>query len=348
MTIQVSIVIPVSRFDAVKACLDSLEKQRVANNSFEVILVSAQDLSSLKKYPVSFKLTLITDKRNHPSILRNLGVSASKGTFLGFLDDDTVVPSNWVGDVNRVLSENPERIIGGQNVDNRSEFLCAMANAVQEHPLLEGLKNHRQELPDNFRVNAHNLPLSNAAMARKTFDQIGGFNEVANYYMDGSEFLYIAKKLGIPIFIYKSLKIQHDNRPMFWPYFRYKWRSRWMLGGNYVLFPECYESALQIRAVFFSLIFFPLLLISFHLFGILALGSGALFAAYMVAIYLFAPRKFEHPLIFLLTGPCVFVAHLSMYFGFLTGWLRGLYLKSQNLHVIEHKKSRYSAFNKAI
>jgi len=340
-TISLSIIIPVSRFIEAKRCLASLEAQVYPREHVEVMLVSAADLSVFGELASDMHLRLVQSEHNHPSIMRNLAVAASNGSFLAFLDDDTVVPPNWVSDIVETLSAHPDRIIGGPNVDRRQSLRFALANAIQEHPLLEGLRNHRALGDRSQRVNAHNLPLSNAAMTRKTFERIGGFNEIANYYMDGSEFLYIAQRINIPIYLYSSFEIQHDNRPMFLPYFKYKLRSRRMIGRNFILFPECYSHSFQIRLVFLTFFLsFPTVFalgLAGWLFPALAWGSGLYLAALYVAGFSFR-RPFLHTL---LLGPCVLLTQGLMYFGFFWGFIEGVIGLRTNLAVIEHKALRY-------
>lgn len=344
MTISVSIIIPVSRLDVVQACLESLDAQTFSREEFEVVLVSASNIGALESLKTEFPLTLIEDHRNHPSILRNLGVAAAKGHILGFLDDDTVIPENWVEDVANLLTENPDRIIGGPNVDRRPELRFALANAIQEHPLLEGLRNHGTDVAEEEQVNAHNLPLSNAAMTRNTFEKIGGFNEIANYYMDGSEFLYIAKRLDVPIYLYRRLTIQHDNRPVPFQYFKYKFRSRWMVGKNFVLFPECYRESFQIRIVFASFLVIPLLAAVLWHAGVFVQSAVIGLIVYLAVLYLLAAKNISRPLLFLTLAPGVILAQAAMYAGFLCGLIYGAATRTRNAHVLDHKLERYKAF----
>lgn len=338
---KLSIIIPVSRIERFKDCLASLALQTAPAESFEVVAVSTRDLGALDPKDWAFGLRRISADRNHPSHLRNLAVQAATGALLGFLDDDTTLPPGWVADVIRLLDEHPDRIIGGPNVDRRPQFRFALANAIQEHPLLEGLKNHRSLCSPQEKVDAHNVPLSNCAMARAVFERVGGFNDVANYFMDGSEFLYIAGRLSIETYLYASLEIQHDNRPAFLDYFRYKWRARRMIGGNFILFPECYAHAKAIKLVLAS---FPMVL---AVLAVLAV-TGGLFTVMTAAaviwlgvLYGMGWREVRRPAIFALLGPGVFVTQVLMYAGFFTGLLVGMLTVSRSRAVIEHKALRY-------
>jgi len=344
---KISLIVPVSRLDRFRECLDSLKRQDVASDSFEVVAVSTQDLSPLSDQQGDFGLILLRADRNHPSAMRNMAVQASHGDILAFIDDDTTLPSHWVGEIARILTENPERIIGGPNVDRRPQFAIALANAVQEHPLLEGLNNHRSQPQAVIAVNAHNIPLSNAAMTRAVFARVGSFNEVANYFMDGSEFLYIAGRLGIPTFLYGSLEIQHDNRPAFLPYLRYKWRARHKIGGNYILFPECYAHAMPVKLVLLSFLGLVGMLAALAVTGGLLTILPWAAAAWLAVLYAAGWRDLRRPRIFALTAPVVFVTQALMYCGFLAGLFQGMLTVGRHLDVIEHKAVRYRVFIEA-
>lgn len=343
---KVSIIIPVSRPEETRACLKSLAQQDFDSSEFEVVLVSWQDLSVFENETLPYRVTLAQADVNHPSRMRNLAVLRSQAPTLGFLDDDTIIPPNWVRDVHEALEQHPERIIGGPNVDTRTAFAYAMANAIQEHPLLEGLKNHQQSSDAVTKTNAHNLPLSNIAMTRDTFTRVGGFNEVANYFMDGSEFLYIASRLDIPMYLHGGLTIQHNNRPVFLPYFKYKWRARRKIGANFILFPECYAHAKPIRLVLGSFALLQAVLLAFALFGGILSVAAVSVGVYVMVLWATGWRQLKRPLVFIPLAPCVFITQVLMYIGFLRGLFEGVMNVRNNLHVIEHKVSRYAVIRK--
>jgi GT2 family glycosyltransferase len=338
---KLSIIIPTSRSDDLKKCLESLNNQNIDKGELEIILIFAKGLPPFDTSIYNYSMKLIEAPENHPSKMRNMGVAESSGVFLGFLDDDTVTPPNWADDVCRYLKDSPSSIIGGPNVDRLQSFPSALANATQEHPLLEGLKNHRKLNIDKIKVNAHNLPLSNIAMTRETFDRIGGFNEVANYFMDGSEFLYIASQLSVPLYLYKSLEIQHHNRLMFYPYFKYKFRARYMIGRNFILFPECYSSAKPIKWVLISLLVMLPVAFVFLAMGHLVKFTAWCLGGYLTLLYLFALPSLKHPGIFIFLAPSVFITQVLMYVGFLTGLFTGILTIQKHLEVVHYKSVRY-------
>jgi len=53
---------------------------------------------------------------NHPSVQRNRAISLAKGSLVGFLDDDCLVPTDWLERSASVISQQRADIVGGPNV----------------------------------------------------------------------------------------------------------------------------------------------------------------------------------------------------------------------------------------
>ncbi|MHC4498731.1 MAG: glycosyltransferase, partial [Planctomycetota bacterium] len=92
------IVVTYNRSEDLKRCLISLSRQDRVDRDFEVIVVDngGSDFESLKQYvdqyiecPINFNL----------SEGRNIGVCCAKGRIVAFLDDDAVVPSDYVSSI---------------------------------------------------------------------------------------------------------------------------------------------------------------------------------------------------------------------------------------------------------
>ncbi|GAH53895.1 unnamed protein product, partial [marine sediment metagenome] len=209
-----SIIIPVSREREVFDCLFSVCKQNIDKNCFEVILV-CKDARIFNQQNWDLNLTTLEADVLHAATRRNRGVEASKGKFLAFLDDDTIVPPDWVSNVIDNLQNHPKSIIGGLNFDKRSETRFFLANALQANIFAEGLVCHRPIQKDYIECSFASIPLCNLAFARELFTKIGGFNEKADHYVDDTEFCYIASKLGYNFLLFKNLEIQHNVRPVF-------------------------------------------------------------------------------------------------------------------------------------
>jgi hypothetical protein len=162
--------------------------------------------------------------------------------------------------------------------------------------------------------------------------------------MDGSEFLYIASRLDIPLYLYKSLEIQHNNRPMFTSYLKYKFRARKMIGSNFPLFPECYASSFQIKLVIALFALLQPLMVTFMLTGGFSTVAFWVLLAYLSLLYFFGLRHLKIPLVFIFLAPCVFVTQVLMFTGFLWGVFRGMLTIRRNQYVLDYKVERYRVF----
>ncbi|MHC4572551.1 MAG: glycosyltransferase [Planctomycetota bacterium] len=92
------IVVTYQRNEDLRKCLNALSKQDCDSHSFEVIVVDngGSDFQSFKQYvdqyiecPLNFNL----------SEGRNIGACCAKGRIVAFLDDDAVVPPDYVGSI---------------------------------------------------------------------------------------------------------------------------------------------------------------------------------------------------------------------------------------------------------
>ena len=102
MSMDISIVIPTcGRSESLKRCLDSFRGQDYPLNQFEVIVVD--DVASLdtKKIVEEAKKDLpgiryLAQVHGGPAKARNLGIEASQGDIIGFVDDDCLVAKDWI------------------------------------------------------------------------------------------------------------------------------------------------------------------------------------------------------------------------------------------------------------
>ena len=336
-----SIIIPISRWEETVHCLESLARQTTDN--FEVILVGDPGEPCPLDLNFPFPQTYIEADAKHPARKRNLAARQSQGAYLTFIDDDTVIPPHWTLALANILKEYPEALVGGPNRDNRPDFRFLFPQAIQEHPLLEGLKSHSPLKEYLLEVNRHNLPLCNLTVKREIFDQIGGFNDKVSYFLDDVEFNYIAQKLGYSLYLCSGLEIQHNIRPALFPYLSYKYFSRKEIGKVCLQFYELYQDSCQIKLILLSYIILPILLMVGYRYTFLIL---LLFFTYFPLLYLSSWRYVTQPIIFILLPFGVFFTQLFSYVGFTLGLLQGIIDYFVNKEYIQIKKQRYHVFKK--
>lgn len=342
-----SIIIAAARTTELNKCIEALKKQKFPAEDFEVIILLDKP-SKLELTDSQFRVFFFPAK-THPSHKRNFGAAKSQGEILCFLDDDTEVPSNWLSKISKTIEENPDTIISGPNQDLRKEFRYRTANSIQENFLTEGLRSHLKPGKNYILTDHHNMPLCHLIVPRKIYNEIHGFNEVANYFMDDVEFNYLASKTGYELRFYPQLQIQHNVRPLFLPYFRYKFKTRYQVGKNFLLFPECYYKAKQIWLIgvsYLFLLFLPFLIKLSFFWSIIFIVLGIYLLLILFSNIKYLKKPWEYPII----TAGVILVHILSWLGFTMGLIIGfselVFYRRKTKNILNHKKLRYKTIKK--
>ena len=167
MTPDFSVIIPtVGRLELLERCLQSLLKQSLPADRFEVVVVddgSGLDLSALEVFSVP-NFTLVGQARSGPAAARNRGAALARGTHLAFLDDDCIADPHWLSELLRSLKASPESLWAGK-VDHPAD---CNAFVLASHIIISYLEEHGSK---PF------APSCNLALSRVLFLELGGFNE---------------------------------------------------------------------------------------------------------------------------------------------------------------------------
>lgn len=104
---MISIIIPTyNHKKLLDLCLANICKQTYKD--YEIIIIddgSDQDLSDvIKKYP---QVNYFRQSHQGAPVARNKGFSLSKGKYVIFLDDDVIMDPNMLGDMKKILDDNP-------------------------------------------------------------------------------------------------------------------------------------------------------------------------------------------------------------------------------------------------
>ncbi|RLE74288.1 MAG: hypothetical protein DRJ44_07705, partial [Thermoprotei archaeon] len=107
---KISIVIPsYNSHSTIKKCIESLLKQKT-NIDYEIIVVDSSDDKGVVEILGSFLgIKLIRSrKRLNAGQARNIGVRASQGDIIAFIDSDCIAPENWLEKIILTFKEHPE------------------------------------------------------------------------------------------------------------------------------------------------------------------------------------------------------------------------------------------------
>jgi GT2 family glycosyltransferase len=320
--IALSVIVAASRSRALAACIDGLVRQTVPPDSVELIVVHGPGFE-MPAVPRPLIARTIEMMEPHPAAMRNTGAQIACGGVLAFLDDDAVPPPGWAAAALELVPPAGCIVAGGPNRDGRSNWRFRLAQAIQEHPLLEGLVSHRaaERLRD---VGIHDLPLCNLVVPKALFERLGGLSSATSYFLDDVDFNARAKAAGARLVLSPDLSIHHDLRPLIWPYLEYKFHTRYMIGRLLCERPDLYADAWQLRLIQLAWWMAVPLVVAVWRWPALAV---TLISAYLVVVLVCFGSKLRDPLVAVCGVPALLAVHVATFAGytggrFVTWWRR--------------------------
>lgn len=168
MAIRVSFVIPhKGRENLLKQTLQSIACQDCDLSELEVVIVTQNSALKQETYPDApdLKVTTLTRPEQETiSRLRNVGVEASGGDYVAFLDADVELSANWVSMMRSELEAESTRVL-----------VSAVQQCEEDAPPLEKIRTAMSNAVTD--ANVRFLPGRNLFMTREVFDIAGGFPE---------------------------------------------------------------------------------------------------------------------------------------------------------------------------
>lgn len=161
-----SVIIPVyQRTEWIKKCIDRLVGLKF-EGEFEVIVIDdgspngseIQRIVELFSSKTRNKILYLRQNKSGPAAARNRGVRQSKGTVLCFIDDDSIVDTNWLQEiVDPFRRSSSTGIVSGRTLSlYRSGLPLLLERAV---------------------YSGKNWATCNIAYRRDVFEAVGGFDE---------------------------------------------------------------------------------------------------------------------------------------------------------------------------
>ena len=151
---MISIIIPVYNVENyLEECLKSVQSQTYTN--IEVILVNdgSTDKSKLicERYcKEDRRFHLLNQENQGQSVARNMGVAASTGEFIAFVDSDDIILPNYLEMLMYYMAEDVD-IVESQFTVSKKEFLAE--NPKEPTILFEGDSQEAVKAVPNHRLN---------------------------------------------------------------------------------------------------------------------------------------------------------------------------------------------------
>lgn len=170
---MISVIIPhLNQPDALEACLCSLDAQRLARDTFEIIVVDNGSAAPPVGIVAGHRgVRLLHETKPGPGPARNAGVAVANGQMLAFIDADCRAHPDWLTSVLQSLhSSPPGTILGGDVRIWQAEN--ARINAIAAY---ESVFAYRFKL----YIERHGYSgTGNMAAFRRDFDRVGPFASI--------------------------------------------------------------------------------------------------------------------------------------------------------------------------
>jgi len=168
-----SVIVPThNRPEQLGSCLAAFCRLDYPRDRFDVIIVddgSEKPLDTIiKAFHHQLNIILIRQKNAGPAAARNTGMKRAKGRFLVFTDDDCPPAPDWLRNLERRFTENPDCAIGGRIVN----FLCQNPYSVTSQVISDTAYAYYNPDPNHARF----VGAANVAVPADRFRSTGGFN----------------------------------------------------------------------------------------------------------------------------------------------------------------------------
>jgi glycogen synthase len=177
-----------NRADGLAQTIQSLLQLRYA--PFEIVVVNGPSTDRTQEV-----LSLFSDRikvaecpvRNL-SVSRNIGIAASAGEFVAFIDDDAVAEPEWLTHLARGYDEEKIGATGGKVFDHTGynfQYQYSTADRMGNAQWQLTEPNPELNVPGSFRFPY--LQGTNTSFRRSSLLEIGGFDEEYEFYLDETD-----------------------------------------------------------------------------------------------------------------------------------------------------------------
>jgi GT2 family glycosyltransferase len=226
------IIVSFNTKDILVSCIKSVKKY-TSGIDYEIIVIDNASTDGSAKAAKDLGVKLIVNKENVGfAIANNQGTKLSKGEFLLFLNSDTEVKDNVLGEMVSWMKVNPKAGISTSALKNRDGSIQATGGyfptlprvfswmTIQDLPLVDSFikpfhPHHSKSFfskGDNFYKEQKELDWVTGAFImtkKEILDKAGGWDESFFMYVEEVDLCYRIKKLGYQVWYLPKWNITH-------------------------------------------------------------------------------------------------------------------------------------------
>jgi len=195
-------------------CLESLNDQTLDKDKFEVLVINNNCTDSTKTIVNKYisqnghiDIQQIIETNQGLSFARNRGIKESSTDLICYVDDDAILPANFLASVVKIMDENNAYVgIGGKVIP---EYETSQPDWY--HPLLRMFVTHIDFGESKFKCFGKKYPPGcNMTYRKEILVKCGGFNNALKWRTDDKYIFMEVQKINDNIYYCPELWVRHQ------------------------------------------------------------------------------------------------------------------------------------------
>lgn len=206
----VSIVIcTYNRAQLLHRCLDYLSNQTYSN--FEVVVVNGPSTDHTESVLSDYtgRLKIVSNPERNISISRNIGIEASSGDIVAFIDDDAIPHDDWVETLLDAYNSIPIAVAGVGGATFLQNQFIFQAEQLAINTEADVYVNPPQELFKDSNWLRYLLG-TNCSFKKSVLLSVDGFDEQYDYYLDETDLCFRIQRRGNLIYYKENAYVRHE------------------------------------------------------------------------------------------------------------------------------------------
>ena len=220
-----SVIVPTfNRLDEIRELLESLERQTLSKDKFEIIIVDDGSTDATEDFILDMigkntsNLSFYKQGHKGPGPARNTGMEQAKGEYYIFVDSDCIADENWLKAYDVAISE-PVAGFGGPD-KVRSDFSPlqkAIDYSMTSFITTGGIRGSSKKKISKYYPRSFNM-----GVHAEVYEKIGGFGTLR--HGQDIEFTHRVRSQGETVKIMEAV-VFHKRRTSLWRFFKqvYNW-----------------------------------------------------------------------------------------------------------------------------
>lgn len=318
------IVVTLNEEKNMENCLQSLLKQDIPEQDYEIIVVDGGSTDNTQKIVRDVAkhhsfIKLVTKEKGSITECRNLGIKNAHYDYVAFTDADCVVPKDWLNRLRKAFSRHavatPLAGIGGANIPPETGNSFQKAIGIVFNSWLGSLGSI-QAMPMKQDRQVFSISCSNSLYKKKALLDVGMFSEELGNQGEDWDMGAKLQAKGYMVYGVHGSFVWHHLRPDAKSF----WKNMVFYGNSRMLLTKKHPAIVKPK-YFIPLLFIPLFILSLILFF-------SFNYYFLLFPFLYFPLILLYSIIISIKKPAlipvVFITFLLQHFGYSYGELKGL------------------------